>query len=161
VEGAVALLNAGAKAGVCTTRYHRYPLNFAATQGYLFLMRVLLGRDPESEPDILVTVDLSNQRAWVMKQGRIINSTSVSTGRAGYSTPAGRYVITDKHRSHTSTLYHVAMPWFMRLNCGAIGLHSGYVTGRPASHGCIRLPHEKAKEFFSQVAVGDEVEIVH
>ncbi|WP_461786503.1 L,D-transpeptidase family protein [Prosthecobacter sp.] len=161
VEGAVALLNAGAKAGVCTTRYHRYPLNFAATQGYLFLMRVLLGRDPESEPDTLVTVDLSNQRAWVMKQGRIINSTSVSTGRAGYSTPAGRYVITDKHRSHTSTLYHVAMPWFMRLNCGAIGLHSGYVTGRPASHGCIRLPYEKAKEFFSQVTVGDEVEIVH
>jgi hypothetical protein len=161
VEGAVALLNAGAKAGVCTTRYHRYPINFAATQGYLFLMRVLLGRDPESEPDTLVTVDLSTQRAWVMKQGRIINSTSVSTGRAGYSTPAGRYVITDKHKSHTSTLYHVAMPWFMRLNCGAIGLHSGYVTGRPASHGCIRLPYEKAKEFFSQVAVGDEVEIVH
>jgi len=161
VEGAVALLNAGAKAGVSTTRYHRYPINFAATQGYLFLMRVLLGRDPESEPDTLVTVNLSKQRAWVMKQGRVINSTSVSTGRAGYSTPAGRYVITDKHKSHTSTLYHVAMPWFMRLNCGAIGLHSGYVTGRPASHGCIRLPYEKAKEFFSQVAVGDEVEIVH
>lgn len=161
VEGAVALMRAGAKAGVCTTRYHRYPINFAATQGYLFLMRVLLGRDPESEPDTLVTVNLSNQRAWVMKQGRIINSTSVSTGRAGYSTPAGRYVITDKHKSHTSTLYHVAMPWFMRLNCGAIGLHSGYVTGRPASHGCIRLPYEKAREFFHQVTVGDEVEIVH
>ncbi|MDP1686258.1 L,D-transpeptidase family protein [Hydrogenophaga sp.] len=161
VEGAIALMQAGAKAGVCTTRYHRYPINFAATQGYLFLMRVLLGRDPESEPDTLVTVHLSSQRAWVMKQGRIINSTSVSTGRAGYNTPAGRYVITDKHRSHTSTLYHVAMPWFMRLNCGAIGLHSGYVTGRPASHGCIRLPYEKAKEFFHQVTVGDEVEIVH
>jgi lipoprotein-anchoring transpeptidase ErfK/SrfK len=53
------------------------------------------------------------------------------------------------------------MPWFMRLNCGAIGLHSGYVTGRPASHGCIRLPYEKAREFFQQLAVGDEVEIVH
>jgi hypothetical protein len=157
VEGAVTLLQAGAKPGVCTTRYHRYPINFAATQGYLFLMRVLLGRDPESEPDTLVTVDLSNQRAWVMKQGRIVNSTSVSTGREGYNTPAGRYVITDKHRSHTSTLYHVAMPWFMRLNCGAIGLHSGYVTGRPASHGCIRLPYEKAREFFQQLAVVDEV----
>jgi hypothetical protein len=161
VEGAVTLLQAGAKPGLCTTRYHRYPINFAATQGYLFLMRVLLGRDPDSEPDTLVTVDLSSQRAWVMKQGRIINSTSVSTGREGYGTPAGRYVITDKHRSHTSTLYHVEMPWFMRLNCGAIGLHSGYVTGRPASHGCIRLPYEKAKEFFSQVAVGDEVQIIY
>lgn len=161
VEGAVTLMQAGAKSSVCTTRYHRYPINFAATQGYLFLMRVLLGRDPESEPDTLVTIDLSSQRAWVTKQGRVINSTSVSTGRAGYSTPAGRFVVTDKHKTHTSTLYHVAMPWFMRLNCSAIGLHSGYVTGRPASHGCIRLPYQKAKEFFQQVAVGDEVEIVH
>lgn len=161
VEGAAVLLNAGAKAGLCTTRYHRYPINFAATQGYLFLMRVLLGRDPDAEPDTLVTVNLTNQRAWVTKEGRIINSTSVSTGREGYRTPAGRYVITDKHTSHVSTLYHVSMPWFMRLNCGAIGLHSGYVTGRPASHGCIRLPYAKAKEFFGQVRVGDEVEIVY
>ncbi len=161
VEGAVTLMRAGAKPGLGTTRYHRYPINFAATQGYLFLMRVLLGRDPDSEPDTLVTVDLSSQRAWVMKNGSIINSTAVSTGRQGYGTPAGRYVITDKHTSHVSTLYHVAMPWFMRLNCGAIGLHSGYVTGRPASHGCIRLPYEKAKQFFSQVRVGDEVQIVY
>lgn len=161
VEGAVTLLRAGAKPGLCTTRYHRYPINFAATQGYLFLMRVLLGRDPDSEPNLLVTINLTNQRAWVTKEGRVVNSTTVSTGREGYRTPAGRYVITDKHRSHTSTLYHVAMPWFMRLNCSPIGLHSGYVTGRPASHGCIRLPYEKAKEFFHQVAVGDEVEIVY
>ena len=161
VEGAVALMRAGGRPGMGTTRYHRYPINFAATQGYLFLMRVLLGRDPESEPDTLVTVDLSSQRAWVTKQGRIINHTMVSTGREGYGTPAGRYVITDKHTSHVSTLYHVAMPWFMRLNCGAIGLHSGYVTGQPASHGCIRLPYEKAKQFFGQVRVGDEVEIVY
>jgi hypothetical protein len=161
VEGAVTLMRAGGRPGMGTTRYHRYPINFAATQGYLFLMRVLLGRDPESEPDTLVTVDLSSQRAWVTKQGRIINHTMVSTGREGYGTPAGRYVITDKHTSHVSTLYHVAMPWFMRLNCGAIGLHSGYVTGQPASHGCIRLPYDKAKQFFSQVRVGDEVEIVY
>lgn len=161
VEGAVTLMRAGARPGLGTTRYHRYPINFAATQGYLFLMRVLLGRDPDSEPDTLVTVDLSSQRAWVMKQGRVINTTVISTGREGYGTPAGRYVITDKHTSHVSTLYHVNMPWFMRLNCGAIGLHSGYVTGRPASHGCIRLPYQKAKEFFGQVRVGDEVQIVY
>ncbi|MBL9132544.1 MAG: L,D-transpeptidase family protein [Verrucomicrobiaceae bacterium] len=161
VEGAVALMKAGARAGMSTSRYHRYPINFAATQGYLFLMRVLLGRDPDSEPDTLVTIDLSSQRAWVTKHGKVIASTSVSTGRDGYRTPAGRYVITDKHRSHTSTLYHVAMPWFMRLNCSAIGLHSGYVTGRPASHGCIRLPYDKAKQFFGLTDVGDEVQIVY
>lgn len=161
VEGAAELLRAGAKTSYCTTRYKRYPINFAATQGYLFLMRIILGRQPESEPQILVTVDLSKQRAWVTQEGQVIDTCPVSTGREGFSTPAGRYVITDKHRAWTSTLYHVSMPFFMRLNCSAIGLHSGYVTGRPASHGCIRLPYDKAKKFFSLVRVGDEVQIVH
>lgn len=161
VEGAAELMRWGASASRCTTRYHRYPINFAANQGYLFLMRIILGRQPESEPQVLVTVDLSRQRAWVTMEGRIIDTCPVSTGREGYKTPAGRYVITDKHRSWTSTLYHVAMPFFMRLNCGAIGLHSGYVTGRPASHGCIRLPYDKAKKFFSLCEVGDEVQIVY
>ena len=124
-------------------------------------MRIILGRQPESEPQILVTIDLSRQRAYLMKEGQIIDSCTISTGRAGYSTPAGRFVITDKHSSWVSTLYHVSMPYFMRLNCGAIGLHAGYVTGRPASHGCIRLPYAKAKKFFSVCRVGDEVQIVH
>ncbi len=161
VEGAAELMRWGASAGKCTTRYHRYPIHFAAAQGYLFLMRIILGRNPDSEPRVLVTVDLTNQRAWVTLEGQVIDSCRVSTGRSGYATPAGRYVITDKHRSWTSTLYHVAMPYFMRLNCSAIGLHSGYVTGRPASHGCIRLPYEKAREFFAICKVGDEVQIVH
>lgn len=161
VEGATELLSAGARTDYCTTRYKRYPINFAATQGYLFLMRIILGRQPESEPQILVTVDLSHQRAWVTQEGKIIDSCPVSTGREGFATPAGRYVITDKHRAWTSTLYHVSMPFFMRLNCSAIGLHSGHVTGRPASHGCIRLPYDKAKKFFSLVKVGDEVQIVY
>jgi ankyrin repeat protein len=160
VEGVVTLLKHGAKPSICTTRNHRYPINFAATQNYLFLMRVLLGRPADSEPDLLITVNLSKQRAWVTKNGETIESTSISTGRKGFSTPPGRYVITDKHRSHTSTLYHVAMPWFMRLNCSAIGLHAGYVTGRPASHGCVRLPSSKAQKFFSLAKVGDEVQIV-
>lgn len=161
VEGAAELLRAGAKTSYCTTRYKRYPINFAATQGYLFLMRIILGRQPDSEPQFLVTVDLSKQRAWVTQEGQVIDTCPVSTGREGFSTPAGRYVITDKHRAWTSTLYHVSMPFFMRLNCSAIGLHSGYVTGRPASHGCIRLPYDKAKKFFSLVRVGDEVQIIH
>ena len=161
VEGATELLRSGASASKGTTRYHRYPINFAADQGYLFLMRILLGRQPESEPEVLVTIDLSKQRAWVIQEGVLLDTCSVSTGRAGYNTPAGRYVITDKHRHWTSTLYHCSMPFFMRLNCSAIGLHSGYVTGRPASHGCIRLPHKKAQKFFEICRIGDEVQIVH
>lgn len=161
VEGVVALLRHGAKTSTCTKKFSRYPINFAATQRYIFLMRVLLGRSPDAEPDTLITIDLSQQRAWLIQNGQVLERTVISTGRDGYDTPAGRYVITDKHRTHTSTLYHVEMPWFMRLNCGAIGLHSGYVTGRPASHGCIRLPYSVAKKFYAMTKVGDEVEIVH
>ncbi len=161
VEGVVALMRHGAKTSICTTRHHRYPINFAAAQRYIFLMRVLLGRPPDAEPDVLITVDLSAQRAYLSKDGAVVVQTKISTGRDGYATPAGRYVITDKHVNHTSTLYHVAMPWFMRLNCSAIGLHSGYVTGSPASHGCIRLPSAMARKFFTLTKVGDEVQIVH
>jgi hypothetical protein len=160
VEATVALLKHGAKTSRHTKKYSRYAINFAADQRYLFLMRILLGRSPDSEPDILVTIDLSQQKAWIAEHGVIIDTTKVSTGREGYGTPAGRYVVTDKHKSWTSTLYHVSMPFFMRLNCSAIGLHSGYVSGRPASHGCIRLPYEKARQWFGVVKVGDEVEIV-
>lgn len=28
----------------------------------------------------------------------------------------------------------------MRVN-GAVGIHEGYLPGRPSSHGCIRIPH--------------------
>ncbi len=160
VENAVTLMQHKANTEVSTRRFSRYALDFAAEQRYLFLMRVLLGRPADSEPDLLVTVNLSKQRAWIEKEGKIIDMTTISTGREGYGTPPGRYVVTDKHRDWTSTLYKASMPWFMRLNCSAIGLHAGYVTGHPASHGCIRLPEEKARQWFKIVGVGDEVQII-
>lgn len=160
VEGTLELLKHGAKTSQPTKKYFRYPINYAAEQRYIFLMRLLLGRAADSEPDILVTVDLSQQKAYLQQFGKVIDKTSISTGREGYATPPGRYAVTDKHKSWTSTIYKVSMPWFMRLNCSAIGLHAGYVTGSPASHGCIRLPPEKARKWFSMVKVGDEVQIV-
>jgi hypothetical protein len=159
-EGTIALLQHGAKPEQSTKRYYRYPINYAAEQEYIFIMRLLLGRPADSEPDVLVTIDLSKQKAFLTQFGTEIDKTSVSTGREGFGTPEGRYLITDKHSSWTSTIYHVEMPWFMRLNCSAIGLHAGYVTGEPASHGCIRLPYEKAKKWFGILKVGDEVQIV-
>lgn len=157
VEAVTLLLQWGADKSKHTLPHYRYAINFAADQRYLYVMRLLLGRDPEREPHILITVDLSKQKATLDVEGTRKLETSISTGRRGYGTPAGRYVITNKYKHWVSTLYDVPMPYFMRLNCGAIGLHSGYVTGRPASHGCIRLPHEIAKQFFEMTTVGDEV----
>ncbi len=132
-------------------------LDLAGQCGYLYVMRLLLGRDPDTEPRVLVTVNLSRQSAVLEVAGKALLSTIVSTGRAGFATPAGHYVVTQKYKEWRSTVYKVSMPFFMRLNSGNFGLHSGYVTGSPASHGCIRLPDAMARKFFDSVTAGDEV----
>src|SRR6476661_2696851 len=82
-----------------------------------------------------------------------------STGRSGYSTKRGEFVITNKERNHRSTIYHVEMPYFMRLSCLDFGMHAGYVPNFPASHGCIRLPEDTARKFFSEIPVGTLVTV--
>ena len=158
--GVELLMAAGASQAIYTPVNKRYALQFASTQGYTYIMQLLLGRRPGEEAEHRVVVRLSAQQAELYRDGEVIDSARVSTGRRGYATPAGRFVITNKHASWTSTIYYVAMPWFMRLNCGAIGLHAGNIPGYPASHGCIRLPYAKAKAFFGQMRVGDLVEVV-
>jgi lipoprotein-anchoring transpeptidase ErfK/SrfK len=155
---AVALLLAyGADTEAHTMPHKRYALEMAADRNYHYVMRLLLGRKPESEPRVLITVDLTRQRAKLQIDGETKISTSISSGREGYETPPGHYVITNKYKEWISTVYKVPMPNFLRLNCSPIGLHAGYVTGSPASHGCIRLPQEISAKFYKLARVGDEV----
>lgn len=153
------LLDHGAKKYIHSGRYRLYPLNFASRRSDVKAMQVMLGKDPEKEP-FYVILDLSDQRLRLYNaQKNVVFSSRVSTGKAGYRTPTGEYVITDKHRSHRSTIYHVKMPYFQRLSCSSIGFHSGYVPGYPASHGCIRMPYQSAKELFRTTPAGTRVVI--
>ncbi len=54
------------------------------------------------------------------------------------------------------------MPYFMRLTNDGIGLHAGPIPkpGRPASHGCIRMPYEMAPVLYQHVSIGTPVSIV-
>jgi len=95
---------------------------------------------------VLVVVSLSTQRAVVYRNGVPIGISTVSTGRPGYETPTGAFVILQKHVEHYSRTYDNApMPYMQRLTWGGIALHAGNLPGYPASHGCIRLPHGFAK----------------
>lgn len=159
-ETARALLDGGAKTDVRTQRYKRYPLNFAAEAGHTEVMQILLGKEPGGRwKDVYIEIDLSEQRAKLWQDGKVKLTSPVSTGRSGYRTPKGEYVITNKYRHWISTIYRVPMPYFMRLSCGSFGLHAGYVPGFPASHGCIRLPPEYARAFFQIADVGHRVTI--
>jgi len=153
------LLDRGANKNLLTSKSRFYALYFAAWAESPDALQILLGNAP-SRDETRIEISLANQRATFIKGGVQILSTEISTGRAGFDTKTGDYVITDKHLEHHSTLYHNAsMPFFMRLSFQAFGLHAGYVTGRPASHGCIRLPGEAARRLFREAPVGTWVSI--
>jgi ankyrin repeat protein len=153
------LLDNGANKNLLTSKSRFYALYFAAWAESPDALQILLGNAP-SRDELRIEISLANQRATFIKDGVKILSSEISTGRAGFDTKTGDYVITDKHLEHHSTLYHNAsMPFFMRLSFQAFGLHEGYVTGRPASHGCIRLPGEVARRLFREAPVGTWVSI--
>jgi hypothetical protein len=153
-----ALLDAGADRNRSTPREKMLPLYFAAWTENWQCVQMLLGGGPM--PDQLrVEISLAKQSAIVIKDGVTVFTTKVSTGRNGFTTPVGHYVITDKDRDHRSTIYKCAMPYFMRLNCRDFGMHEGVVQPYPASHGCIRLPGDAAKKLFVEIPVGTVVMI--
>ena len=153
-----ALLNAGANRNRLTSRNKMSALDIAAETGHWRAAQILLGGGPS--PDRLrLEISLGLQRVALVKNGVPVYRTQCSTGRSGYSTKRGEFVITNKERYHRSTIYHVDMPYFMRLSCLDFGMHAGYVPDHPASHGCIRLPEEAARKFFSEIPVGTLVTV--
>jgi len=153
-----ALLNAGANRNRLTSRDKMSALDIAAETGHWRAAQILLGGGPS--PDRLrLEISLGLQRVALVKNGEPVYRTQCSTGRPGYSTKRGEFVITNKERYHRSTIYHVDMPYFMRLSCLDFGMHAGYVPDHPASHGCIRLPEEAARKFFSEIPVGTLVTV--
>ena len=153
-----ALLNAGADRKRSTAKYKMIPLYMAARSGSWRCAQVLLGGGPSPE-QLRIEISLASQKVALIKDGVPIFNTICSTGRGGFATRAGDYVITDKDRHHVSTIYKVAMPYFMRLNCLDFGMHEGYVPNYPASHGCIRLPSDAARKFFSELPLGTLVSV--
>ena len=110
---------------------------------------------------LMAVVALSSQRVSVYSARGKILEASVSSGRSGYDTPAGIYSIIEKHRDHYSNLYDdAAMPFMQRLTWSGIALHSGALPGYPASHGCIRMPHDFAGQLFDASRMGMRVVVV-
>ena len=158
IEYVRALLDAGADKNRATKKYKMIPLYIAAQTGKWQCAQVLLGSGP-SPDQLRIEISLASQKIALLKDGVPVFSTVCSTGRSGYSTRTGEYVITNKERNHRSTIYKVEMPYFMRLSCLDFGMHEGVVPNYPASHGCIRLPSEAARKFFAEIPVGTLVTV--
>ncbi len=135
---------------------------------------------------VSIEIDLQEQRAYLLRNRRVILETPISTGRAGHRTPTGKFKITEKDHDHLSSEYGrivdeqgrtvvadadaemtlppggrfvpAPMPYFLRFT-GGIGMHAGILPGYPASHGCVRLPKEKARAFYEAVEIGTPVTV--
>ena len=114
-----------------------------------------------SEDPMLVVVDLASQRLVAYRGGEPVAASPVSTGKPGHGTPRGVFTILQKRSFHRSNLYSNApMPFMQRLTWQGVALHAGDLPGYPASHGCIRLPHDFARKLFAQTRTGMTVMIV-
>jgi hypothetical protein len=133
-----------------------------------------------------VEIDLQEQTAYLLQNGRPVLATPISSGRYGHLTKTGSFKVLEKERSHYSSMYGkivdargntivadadadmrvppggkfipAPMHYFMRFT-GADGMHAGYLPGYPASHGCVRMPEEYAIAFFNSVDVGTPVTV--
>ena len=90
----------------------------------------------------------SNLYGKVLGKGGQVLSTNAKAGKGEF--PAG------------SRFEGASMPYYLRLTYDGIGLHAGPIPhpGRPASHGCIRLPSKLAPVLFEHVTIGTQVSIV-
>ncbi|MEM0895240.1 MAG: L,D-transpeptidase [Verrucomicrobiota bacterium] len=108
-----------------------------------------------------VVIDISKQKAYlVTSAGRIAMESPVSTARTGKYTPRGTFYVTERVPvGKVSTIYGVGMPYWMRLNSTAFGMHAGHLPGYPASAGCIRFPSDAAQTLFNHTKSGTRVSI--
>lgn len=102
-------------------------------------------------------VDLSRQRAWLMKNGHVVYGPArIASGRKGYRTDRGHFHVTFKDRHHVSSIYHAPMPYSVFYH-GGEAFHQGSLHVR--SHGCVHLSHKSAKRFFHYLHRGDRVQV--
>ncbi len=132
-----------------------------------------------------IVVSLRAQEVYLYRGGYRIASSRISSGREGYRTPVGHFQVIREDEDHRSSLYGdyvdesgrvvkvnvdsrrdpkpshshfvgTPMPYFLEFSPG-YGLHQGYLPGVPASHGCIRMPYWKARQFYNAAHIGTPV----
>ncbi|MET0289595.1 MAG: L,D-transpeptidase [Pseudoxanthomonas sp.] len=113
------------------------------------------GGDDKSAGPMAVVVSLTEQRAYVYRNGILMAWTTVSTGKKGHETPTGVFTILQKDKDHRSSLYNSApMPYQQRLTWDGVALHAGGLPGYPESHGCVHLPSAFAEQLFAASNMG-------
>jgi hypothetical protein len=112
---------------------------------------------PPPGPHLLV-VSVRSQNVSFYANGKLVSQSPVSTGMPTHPTPHGVFSIIQRNRHHRSNIYSGApMPYMQRLTWSGVALHQGVLPGRPASHGCIRLPEQYADYLWRTIKMNTRV----
>ncbi|MDP1908295.1 MAG: L,D-transpeptidase family protein [Hyphomicrobium sp.] len=107
---------------------------------------------------MLAVVSLGDQHVTIYGPNGPIMQGPVSSGATPNDTPVGIYSVLQKNREHYSNRYDdAAMPFMQRITWTGIALHAGQLPGYPASHGCVRLREDFARELFDKTKRGMRV----
>jgi hypothetical protein len=108
----------------------------------------------------LAVVSLGDQRVTIYDAEGPVLQGPVSSGATPNDTPVGIYAVLQKNREHYSNRYDdAAMPFMQRITWTGIALHGGALPGYPASHGCVRLREDFARDLFDMTKLGLRVVI--
>ena len=133
----------------------------------LFIFKRLQGR----ENDIghtYVEINITRQRLWFYKDGRIIAQGSVVTGNPnrGNGTVVGTYMLNYKQKDTTlrGVDYEAKVSYWMPFY-GNIGIHDaswrhsfgGNIYKSNGSHGCVNVPTNLAKTIFENIEEGTPI----
>jgi lipoprotein-anchoring transpeptidase ErfK/SrfK len=104
--------------------------------------------------DVVAHISVARQQMTVSVDGVPLHTWPVSTARAPYATPSGSFRPIRLERKWYSRVYNNApMPYaiFFYYGFAVHGTNETRSLGRPASHGCVRLPTQAARELFELV----------
>jgi lipoprotein-anchoring transpeptidase ErfK/SrfK len=105
-----------------------------------------------------IIVSIDQQKLHLYSDGSEVTETLVATGVPGHPTPVGVFSIIQKDRLHHSNIYSGApMPFMQRITWSGVAMHEGGNLGHPASHGCVRLPHDFATRLWGLTKLGARV----
>jgi lipoprotein-anchoring transpeptidase ErfK/SrfK len=123
---------------------------------------------PKAQKTIVVSV--GQQMLWAYKGDKVVLSSYISTGRAGFDTPIGSFAVLSKLPSQTmegvigGEYYNVPdVPWVLYFTNSGHALHGTYWHnnfGTPMSHGCVNLPLDVAAWLYDWAPMGTPVRVV-
>ena len=113
---------------------------------------------PENAGPERVVISLRDQLAFLYRGRALVAVATISSGTDDRPTPTGIFAVRGKKVMHRSRKYDNApMPFAQFIDQYGVALHAGYNPGRPASHGCIRLPKKFAARLYEVTRVGTPV----